>query len=440
MGTLQALLAELSGLKKPRGFWNRVVRRTVGMRPKPPPKYRILVMMASNLPEALDPALLRPGRLDRIYKVGYPAKPGRIRTYAGYLAKIPHELTAEEIDKLATITPYATGATMKDLVNESLINAIRSGREKVRWEDVIHAKHLKELGPSEGVEYITIERHSVAVHEACHAVAAYRVRHHMQIDIATIDKGGAYLGMVASIPPEDRFHHWRSDYESDVTVSLASLVGERLFFGGDSGSGVSGDLQTATLLSTMMEGYWGMGSTIASHRITREHGVLPKPGKPQDEGYETAMLQSHALGERIEVKLRELFERTEGLLLANRHEILAVAYALEAHKTIAGDDVMAVIDGRQGPLLDGRAYHTDEFKTMVEDYHARVLRAHQEHDTQAVPLPPLRQLAPAGVGGPNGGWEAPGWTPGWEPPSGNGGPHPGPASNGGGVSPLPPPP
>ena len=83
MGTLQALLTELSGLKKPRGFLNRCGRRVLGMRPKPPPKYRILVMMATNMPEALDEALLRPGRIDRIYKVGYPRKAGRIRTYAG---------------------------------------------------------------------------------------------------------------------------------------------------------------------------------------------------------------------------------------------------------------------------------------------------------------------------------------------------------------------
>src|ERR1700752_523826 len=106
MGTLQALLTELSGLKKPRGFINRVVRRALGMRPKPPPHYRILVMMATNAPTALDEALLRPGRIDRIYRVGYPTKAGRVRTYQGYFAKVPHELTDEQIDKLATITPY----------------------------------------------------------------------------------------------------------------------------------------------------------------------------------------------------------------------------------------------------------------------------------------------------------------------------------------------
>src|SRR3954470_4601619 len=153
MGTLQALLSELSGLKKPRGFFNRVIRRTLGMRPKPPPSYRILVMMATNMPETLDEALLRPGRIDRIYKVGYPSKAGRVRTYQGYLEKIQHDLSDEDVDKLATITPYATGASIKDLVNEALINAIRDGRERVVWKDIIKAKHLKSLGPPEGVEY-----------------------------------------------------------------------------------------------------------------------------------------------------------------------------------------------------------------------------------------------------------------------------------------------
>src|SRR4029450_4782915 len=128
MGTLQALLTELSGLKKPRGILNRFARRALGMRPKAPPKYRILVMMATNMPQALDEALLRPGRIDRIYKVGYPSKSGRIRTYEGYFNKVRHELTPDNIDKLATITPYATGATIKDLVTEHAMIAIRDGR------------------------------------------------------------------------------------------------------------------------------------------------------------------------------------------------------------------------------------------------------------------------------------------------------------------------
>jgi ATP-dependent Zn protease len=392
MGTLNALLTELSGLKKPRGFFNRIVRRALGMRPKPPPKYRILVMMATNLPQALDEALLRPGRIDRIYKVGYPSKAGRIRTYNGYLDKVSHELTADEIDRLATITPYATGAMIKDLVNEALINAIRAGREVITWRDVVKAKQLKDLGPPEDVEYIERERHAVAVHEACHAVVAYRVRHHLTIDIATIEKGGTYLGMVASIPPEDQFTRWRSEYEADIMVSLASLAGEKMFFSNDNSSGVSGDLESATLIATFMEGYWGMGSTVTSHAVTRKSGIPGGSGKPGDNERDQELLRSSTLGARIEEKLAELLNRTEALLAENRREVLAVAHALETNKTVTGEDVEAVIKGVEGPLIDGRGYHLDEFLEEAEEYHRKVVEAHKAHAKVNASLPQLRSI------------------------------------------------
>jgi len=393
-GVLQVLLTEMSGLRKPRGFVNRQVRRALGMKPKPPPKYRIVFVMATNLPEALDQALLRPGRMgDRIYKVGYPSKAGRVRTYKGYLDKVPNVLTDDEVDRLATITPYSTGASIKGLVNEALINAIQDGRDVVTWGDIVRAKQLKDLGPPEDVEYIERERHATALHEACHAVAAYRVRHHLVIDMATIEKGANYLGMVSSIPPEDLFTRWRSDYEADVMVSLASLVGERMFFEGDSSSGVSGDLESATQLSILMEGYWGMGSTIASHGITHQVGVAGggRPGAgggPTDENKERDLLKG-SLAQRIEDKLADLYARTEELLRANRVQVLAVAHALEASKTLTGEDIEAVIEGRRGPLVDGRPYATPEFAALAEDYHALALRAHREHGQVLVPLPPL---------------------------------------------------
>ncbi|TML63820.1 MAG: AAA family ATPase [Actinobacteria bacterium] len=399
MGTLQALLTELSGLKKPRGFFNRIVRRALGMRPKPPPKYRILVMMATNMPQALDEALLRPGRIDRIYKVGYPSKVGRVRTYEGYLAKVHHELTPTEIDKLATITPYATGASIKDLVNESLINAIRAGRATITWKDVVKAKQLKDLGPPEDVEYIERERHAVAVHEACHAVVAYRARHHLTIDIATIEKGGTYLGMVASIPPEDQFTRWRSEYEADIMVSLASLAGERLFFDGDSSSGVSGDLESATQLATLMEGYWGMGSTVASHGVTQKVGIGGggKPGEDKGKKKEKDLLES-SLGERIESKLEQLLVTTRALLERDRSKVLAVAHALETNKTVTGDDVEAVIEGRKGPLIDGRPYSRAAMARALEAYHRQAVAAHHGHSRVEVPLPVFNGKAPDPVG------------------------------------------
>ncbi|MEV5552703.1 AAA family ATPase [Nonomuraea wenchangensis] len=409
-GTLQALLTELSGLKKPRGFFNRFVRRLLGMRPKPPPKYRILVMMATNRPDALDEALLRPGRIDRIYKVGYPSKAGRMRTYQGYFDKVWHELTPEQIDKLATITPYATGATIKDLVNESLITAIRDGREIITWSDVLRAKRLKQLGPPEDVEYIERERHAVAVHEACHAVVAYATRFHLEIDIATIEKGADYLGMVASIKPEDQFTRWKSEHEADIMVSLASLAGERMFFGEDNSSGVSGDLFSATYLTAMMESYWGMGSGVTSLPALQELEILggkavrkrPPGGgggigiTDREPSRREPDLTPDVLGERIEFNLVRLLEQTEQLLREHRREVLCVAHALETHKTLNGDDVVAIIRREPGPLLDGTVYASDTLYEELEEYHAEAARAHREHSRVERELPgPARGVVPA---------------------------------------------
>jgi ATP-dependent Zn protease len=397
MGTLQALLTELSGLKKPRGFINRYVRRVFGMRPKPPPKYRILVMMATNLPEALDEALLRPGRIDRIYKVGYPSKAGRIRTYEGYLAKVRNNLTSENVDKLATITPYATGATIKDTVNEALITAIRDGRDVIEWRDVIKAKQLKELGPPEDVEYIERERHAVAVHEACHAVAAYRKRRHLEIDLATIEKGSDYLGMVAAIPPEDQFTRWRTEYEADIYTSLASLAGERMFFDGDSSSGVSGDLESATAVASYMEGFWGMGSTVSSYSTSKRLEVGAPGGRQGGKGLKGHDAETHlrnALADRIEDNLAELLERATQLLRENRREVLILAHALETYKTLTGDDVIAVLEGHPGPTVDGTPYIDQGFFREIEAYHKAAVIAHQNHSGVRLSLPVAPERSP----------------------------------------------
>jgi cell division protease FtsH len=391
MGTLQALLTEMSGLKKPRAFFNRIVRRTLGMHPKPPPKYRILIVMATNMPSALDEALLRPGRLDRVYRVGYPSKEGRKRTYEGYFNKVSHQVTADQIDHLATITPYATGATIKDLVNESLIVALRDGRTTIAWADVLKAKLAKSVGPSEGVEYIERERHAVALPEACHAVISYLVQKRNVIDTATIQKGADYLGFVKPIPIEEQFTSWRSEYEADIMVSLASLVGERMFFNGDSSSGVSGDLQNATMISLAMEGLWGMGGQFGSYAATR----APHDAHPVADGNDRNVLET-ALGQRAESQLRALAEKTGALLTENRASVLAVGHALEFHKTISGQDVTAIINGVPGPVVDGRPYGSAEFAAELEAYHERAVSAHGGDRRLPLPVPvPRSGLLPA---------------------------------------------
>jgi ATP-dependent Zn protease len=396
MGTLQSLLTELSGLKKPRGFFNKTVRKALGMRPKPPPHYRILVMMATNMPSALDEALLRPGRIDRMYRVGYPSKEGRIRTYEGYFKKVSHELTTEQLDKLATITPYATGASIKDLVNEALITAIRDGRDVITWPDVIKAKQLRELGPAEDAEYIERERHAVAIHEACHAVVTYRTRQHVEIDLATIEKGRDYLGMVSFIKPEDQFSQWRSELEADAMAALASLAGERLFFDNDNSSGVSGDLEAATNIASLMEGFYGMGQTVSSLSSGQRLQIGAPGGQGKGNQEDAEAVARRMLADRIEDNLSTLLQRAEDILRENERYVLAVAHALETHKTFSGEDVKAIFEGDRGVLVDG-TYYDDEFIAELREYHLLAKQAHHEHSKPNIPLPVAGPLPVAEV-------------------------------------------
>jgi ATP-dependent Zn protease len=339
MGVLQALLTEMNGLTKPRGITNRF-RKLLGFRPKPPPKYRILHIMATNMPNALDEAMLRPGRIDRIYKVGYPSKEGRRQTIVGYLNKVEHRLTEDEVDRLATVTPYYSGAKIKDMVNEGLIIAVRDGRQAIEWPDIWKAKSLKELGPPEDVDYIQRERHAVAIHEACHAVTAHLLGAHRRIDMVSIEKRASTLGMVKSMGQEERFTQWRSEMETDIMVSLASLAGERMFFAGDNSSGVSGDLSSASTVAALMQGSFGMGKGLASAMNTRESG-MGGPANPVS----TALREQR---EAIEESLEVLYERVSGLLEANQEKILELAAVLEEKKTISGDEVAEIMGSAPG--------------------------------------------------------------------------------------------
>jgi ATP-dependent Zn protease len=345
MGTLQALLTEISGLTKPRGLSNRV-RKMLGMRPKLPPKYRIFIMMASNMPQSLDPALLRPGRIDRIYRVGYPSREGRIATLQGYLDKVDHTLTEEQVTDLAIKTPYYSGAKIKDLVNEALIIAMRDDRETIEWNDIWKAKLLKELGPSERTEYIAKERHAIAVHEACHAVVAHLMLSDQEIDMATIERHSNALGMVKPIQLEDRVTRWRTEFDGEVMVFLASLVGEKMFFEGDNSSGVSSDLRAATSIAAHMQGLFGMGTGISSMATLADSRWGTSDSAPD--------IIEH-MGEEVETMLQALYVRTEALLADHQDEVLAIAAALEERKTISGAEVAQIMGSEPGTLADRQA-------------------------------------------------------------------------------------
>jgi ATP-dependent Zn protease len=279
------------------------------------------------------------------------------------------------------------------MVNEALAVAIRDGRDTIEWPDMIKAKHLKEHGLPDDTEYIERERHAVAINEACHAVVAYRLRKHALIDMATIERRGDIGGFVSFIPPEDIFVNWKSEYDTDIMCSLASLAGERLFFDDDNSAGVAGDLAQATAVAARMEAYLGMGRTVASHRVTKFGLTRGRAQHASEDGTDRNLLETE-LGRRVETHLEELLVQTEELLRENRSEILAVTHALETHKTMSGDDVAAIIEGLEGPLVDGRPYREAAFVDDAERYHVEAVAAHKAHSKPTIDMPALRPFAP----------------------------------------------
>jgi hypothetical protein len=260
-------------------------------------------------------------------------------------------------------------------------------------------------------------------------VVAYRTRRSWSIERATIEKGADTLGLVASVKPEDQFTRWRSDYEADILSSLASLAGERMFFGGDSSSGVSGDLEAATTVASLMEGFWGMGSTVSSYSTARLLQVgAPGGGPGARRGQDAEAKARDALADRIEANLSTLLGRAEEMLREYRRDVLSLAHALESFKTITGEDVTAVMEHKPGPLVDGTRYADDAFIAELEAYHEAVARAHRENDKETrIPLPKPPEPVAAAVAAPesygvfgngtlNGPLNGPVDTPLYDPP------------------------
>jgi len=430
-GVLQPLLTEMSGMEKPRGLVNKI-RKLLGLRPVPPPLYRILTIMATNLPDALDAALLRPGRIDRIFKVGYPPLEGRIQTYNGYLRKVKHDLTDDQVRLFALTSGQASGAQIEAFVNEALIIAIREGRDTISWNDLTLAKFHRRFGMPDQHQYTDRDRHSVAIHEAGHAVAFYRLDYTSVIDVANIEKRGQIGGFVAPAPLEDSDKDWTHNLEISIKVSLASRAAERLFFGENS-SGVGGDMNSATSLAMLMLGNWAMGDFLASHGATFEAMEGGQPGMPD------RAVHDRPFGARVEAQLQRFYDEVYALMEQNRTELLCLAHALEVHGALSGSDVEAVLATTQGPMVDGRLYADPTFLAELEAYHAEVMAKLRVKGPVEIRLPtrdPAPQLVlAASTPYPNGNGHGNGWAPPWPAPAPAPAPAPTPAPGGWGAPP-----
>ena len=310
-----------------------------------------------------------------------------------------HELTDEQIDKLATITPYATGATIKDLVNEALIIAIRDGRDIITWQrrDARPSSSRTSARPRTSSTSSASGTPSPCTRPATPS-SPTATRQHMEIDIATIEKGGDYLGMVASIPPEDQFTRWRSEYEADILVS-PRLAGRR--------ADVLRRRQLVRRLRRPRVGHrrgrrsWrATGAWAPPCRRTRRRGgsrsaAPAAAAAARRRARAPRRCCARALADRIEDQLgrpaRAGPRRSCGRTAVG---VLALAHALETHKTLTGEDVEAVLDQRIGISVDGTVYSDPEFIEKLEEYHAAAAGAHIGHSKIDGSMPEGGRLAP----------------------------------------------
>jgi hypothetical protein len=167
-----------------------------------------------------------------------------------------------------------------------------------------------------------------------------------------------------------------------------------------------------------MEGFWGMGTTVSSYSTAKRLEVgSPGGGRggALKKGQDPEAQARRALADRIEDNLTTLLGRVEEILKENRNHVLALAHALETHKTLSGEDVVAVVEHTEGPLVDGRPYGDESFAAALSDYHLAAARAHREHSQEQLNLP---VSAAAGTAVPS--WvvhdvDTPGWN-GHNPP------------------------
>lgn len=321
-GALQQLLTEMSGMKKSRGFYNRL-RVWLGFQPLPPVEPRILWLAATNLEGALDPALLRPGRFDRKLRMGYPNMDGRIETVNGYLNKIhKHTLTETEVKTLSRQLGRATGASIKALVNEGLLGAVREGRDYITYHDLRDHMIKLDMGEVEGRFDDPHDRRRVALHEAAHAVASHDYRPEAPIQFASVVKRGKTGGFVQAQDDVDRMLT-KSRMIANIKVSLASLWAENYFFADNPSIGTGSDLRNAT--HTVLE-------MISQYAMYKHFVVVDRKEIP--EGFVVY----------ADEVLEEIYKELSAEMEKRADAVEQVAALLDEFETIDGDQIHQLLE------------------------------------------------------------------------------------------------
>ena len=311
----------------------------------------VILIAATNRPDVLDPALLRPGRFDRQVVVDAPDVRGREGILRVHLKKVP---LAEdvEISKIARGTPGMSGADLANLVNEAALLAARRGRDKVFMEDLEDAKDKVMLGAErKSLVLSEKERELTAYHEAGHAVVALRTPGLDPVHKITIVPRGRALGITASLPEEDR-HSYSRDY---LLANLAMLFGgraaEEMIFGAEKiTTGAGNDIERATGMARRMVVQFGMSDLI---------GPMAVGDSEQEVFIGREIVQRREISERIaeqvdgEVKriLDESYQVAMKALQDNRELLEKIAAALLERESLDRDDVYLLASGKDLPAI-----------------------------------------------------------------------------------------
>jgi cell division protease FtsH len=314
------------------------------------PSTGVVVMAATNRPEVLDPALLRPGRFDREVEIPLPNQAERAAILAVHVEG-KHLAPDVDFDAVARATPGFSGADLANLINEAAIVAVRDDRDVIYARDIDEARDRIILGRRDASNaLLPEEKHSVAVHESGHALVAFLSAHADPVAKITILPAGRALGVTEQLPVDERHLYAESYLLDSLAIRLGGRASENLVIG-EASTGAANDLSGATDLAIKMVRDWGLSPRLGPIGYGSDQAsYLSGPPFGQERPY--AEGTQEVIDQEVSRLLAEAEDRARGLLSDNRDVLDAVIAALLEKETISGDDLAEIV-GRVRAATDG---------------------------------------------------------------------------------------
>ncbi|HWJ16515.1 MAG TPA: ATP-dependent zinc metalloprotease FtsH [Gemmatimonadaceae bacterium] len=315
----------------------------------------VILIAATNRPDVLDPALLRPGRFDRQIVVDSPDLKGREGILKVHLRNKP---IADDVNitTLARGTPGMAGADLANLVNEAALLAVRRSHEKIYMPDLEDAKDKVMLGAErKSMVMKEDERRLTAYHEAGHAICAMRVKGNDPLHKVTIVPRGRALGLAFTLPEDDRVSITREQLEANLVMSYGGRVAEELIFGhGRVTTGAASDIQKATSIARRYVTQWGLSDVIGPILVGDNEQELFL-GREIQHRREVSERTAQLVDTEVKRVIDNAYERAKQTLQANLELLHSVAAALLERETLTRDDIEMLSRGEQLPPRSSEA-------------------------------------------------------------------------------------